>query len=45
MAFNSMLDRHKDVLGSDPSLQKEVYKMKAGNSLDDIEKYIVSRGE
>ena len=45
MAFNSMLDRHKDVLGSDPSLQKEVYKMKAGNSLESIEKYIVSRGE
>lgn len=45
MAFNSMLEKHKDMLEKDSALRKEVYKMKAGNSLESIEQYIISRGE
>lgn len=42
IAFSKMLDEYKSSLDSKPQLRKELYKMRAGSSIDDIRAFIES---
>lgn len=45
MGFNELLEKYRDKLDNNSGLKKELYAMKTGSSLEDIEKFIESRGE